>query len=95
MPCLEYKVKGFCRRFSARIGGMPRLPITQAILQALKAVRYGHQSYLTRVRFVAAIRLALSQAGIDVKPYSGHSFQIGVATTVTVWGSGLSKQGAG
>ena len=34
---------------------------------------------LTRVYLVAAVRSALSQAGINVQGYSGHSFRIGAA----------------
>lgn len=37
--------------------------------------------YLTRARFVVAIRTALAVAGIDASRYSGHSFRIGAATT--------------
>ena len=36
---------------------------------------------LTRQRFVAAVRDALSQAGIAANSYAGHSFRIGAATT--------------
>ena len=36
---------------------------------------------LTRPRFVAEFRTAVAAAGIDPKPYSGHSFRIGAATT--------------
>ena len=39
--------------------------------------------YLTRVRFVAAMREALKEAGFDPSRYAGHSFQIGAATTAT------------
>ena len=35
---------------------------------------------LSRPRFVTKIKRALSAAGIDPKPYSGHSFRIGAAT---------------
>lgn len=35
---------------------------------------------LTRERFVAKVRSVLTAAGIDCKPYSGHSFRIGAAT---------------
>ena len=38
MPCLEYVVKGFRRRFSSKSRGRPRLPITPAILRALKVM---------------------------------------------------------
>ena len=189
MPRLEYVVKGFRRRFSSKSRGRPRLPITPAILQALKVVwssdadqftasmlwaasclcffgflrsgevvvpsdssvdaaahlcfgdiaidsrtepsamtvhlkssktdpfrnrvslligtgnaeicpvaavlsymvqrgpapgplfRFSDGCYLTRARFVAALRSALSRTGIDEKLYSGHSFRIGAATT--------------
>ena len=37
--------------------------------------------YLTRVRFVAAMREALKEAGFDPSRYAGHSFRIGAATT--------------
>ena len=37
--------------------------------------------YLTRDRFVTAVRAALCTAGIDDSRYSGHSFRIGAATT--------------
>ena len=36
---------------------------------------------LTRDRFVEKVRQALTAANIDCKPYSGHSFRIGAATT--------------
>ena len=42
-------------------------------------LKYGH--LLTKDRFVAAVRRALSEAGIDSSAYSGHSFRIGVAMT--------------
>lgn len=35
---------------------------------------------LTRDRFVARVREALSTAGVNAKSYSGHSFRIGAAT---------------
>ena len=37
--------------------------------------------YLTRERFVASMRTALSRAGYTAKDYAGHSFRIGAATT--------------
>ena len=45
-------------------------------------------SFLTRAtcRFVVMIRSALLQAGIDAKPFLGHSFRIGVATTAALCG---------
>ena len=36
---------------------------------------------LTRQRFVIAVKAGLDKAGIDSNKYSGHSFQIGAATT--------------
>ena len=38
-------------------------------------------SPLTRSHLVKQVRQALSQKGIDVSKYSGHSFRIGAATT--------------
>ena len=35
---------------------------------------------LMRERFVTQVRAALTRAGIDCQPYSGHSFRIGAAT---------------
>ena len=40
--------------------------------------------FLTCARFVAAVRSALVEAGLDAKLYSGHSFRIGAATTAAV-----------
>ncbi len=39
--------------------------------------------YLTRERFVAAVREALRTSGVDPSRYAGHSFRIGAATTAT------------
>ena len=38
-------------------------------------------SPLTRTQLVAAVRQALSAAGLDTSGYSGHSFRIGAATS--------------
>ena len=38
-------------------------------------------NYLTRERFVTAIRTALAAAGINPSHYAGHSFRIGATTT--------------
>ena len=37
--------------------------------------------YLTRERFVVAVRMALRRAGLDPTWYAGHSFRTGAATT--------------
>ena len=37
--------------------------------------------FLTREAFVAAVRAALTEAGLVAKDYAGHSFRIGAATT--------------
>lgn len=37
--------------------------------------------YLTRDRFIRAVREALTAAGVDASKYAGHSFRIGAATT--------------
>ena len=42
--------------------------------------RFEDHRLLTKSRFIAKVREALSSAGIDAKPYSGHSFRIGAAT---------------
>ena len=42
--------------------------------------------YLTRNRFVSALRAALGECGIDSALYAGHSFRIGVATTAALRG---------
>ena len=41
-------------------------------------------SFLTRERFVRAVREALLSAGLESTNYAGHSFQIGAATTVCI-----------
>lgn len=41
---------------------------------------------LVRLRFVAEIRQALADAGVDPRPYSGHSFRSGAATTAASQG---------
>ena len=43
-------------------------------------------SYLTQEKLVSCVRQALSAAGMDSKGYSGHSFQIGAATTAALQG---------
>ena len=53
-------------------------------------------AFLTRPRFVAAIRLlCLKQGSTPCRPYSGHSFRIGAATTAAscMRNSGLADQG--
>ncbi len=41
---------------------------------------------LTRTRFVAKVKGALTTAGVDQAGYSGHSFRIGAATTAAQQG---------
>ena len=41
---------------------------------------------LTRERFVAKVRGALTAAGIEENKYAGHSFRIGTATTAAQCG---------
>jgi len=79
-----------------RLGVDVFLGRTQKLLCPVTAVlRYLHQrgpeegplfkfadgKPLTRPRFVARIREALSQAGVSSERYSGHSFRSGAATT--------------
>lgn len=42
--------------------------------------------FLTRERFVAAVREALASSGVDSSKYCGHSFRIGAATTAAEQG---------
>ena len=42
--------------------------------------RFEDGQLLTKERFVVRVREALSQAGVNAKLYSGHSFRIGAAT---------------
>ena len=42
--------------------------------------------FLTRGRFVEAIRTTLNPAGVDHQKYCGHSFRIGAATTAAARG---------
>ena len=42
--------------------------------------RFEDKRLLTRDRFVARVREALSTAGVNAKSYSGHSFRIGATT---------------
>ena len=41
---------------------------------------------LTKERFMQAVRVALSAAGLNSATCSGHSFRIGVATTAALCG---------
>ena len=43
--------------------------------------RFEDSRYLTRGRFVTAIRSALVAVGVNLSHYAGHSFRIGAATT--------------
>ena len=42
--------------------------------------------FLTRDRFVAKVRVALTAAGLDYSQYAGHSLRIGAATTAALKG---------
>ena len=61
--------------------------IRPAIVRPFFVFRDG--SPLTRDRLVAAVRSALSHAGVDTAHYSGHSFRVGAATTAAR--AGLSQ----
>ena len=43
--------------------------------------RFEDGRILSKDRFISSVRQVLSAASVDAKPYSGHSFQIGAATT--------------
>ena len=51
--------------------------------------RFTDGRLLTRDRFVAAVRTALTAAGLDCSQYEGHSFRIGAATTAAANGQSL------
>ena len=42
---------------------------------------FSNGTFLTRERFVTAVRSALAAAGLNSSSYAGHSFRIGAATT--------------
>ena len=47
---------------------------------------FANGDHLTRDRFVAQLRQALTAAGMDCTLYAGHSFRIGAATTASMCG---------
>ncbi len=47
---------------------------------------FADSRYLTRQRFVAAVRDALGKTGVECSRYYGHSFRIGAATTAAARG---------
>ena len=44
--------------------------------------RFSDHTPLTKPHFITKVRETLAAAGVDCSSYSGHSFRIGVATTV-------------
>ena len=48
--------------------------------------QFSDSRYLTRSRFITALRTALREAGIDATQFAGHSFRIGAATTASLCG---------
>ena len=42
--------------------------------------------FLTRQRFIAAVRDAMGKAGVECSRYCGHSFRIGAVTTAAARG---------
>ena len=48
--------------------------------------QYKDGRFLTRQRFVEAVKAALQRAGVDQTKYNGHSFRIGAATTAAANG---------
>ena len=50
-------------------------------MEAGPLFRFSDGKVLTHQRFVTAVKTGLDKAGIDSSKYSGHSFQIGAATT--------------
>ena len=100
------KTDPFRKGVSLVIGkGSPELCPVAAVLDYM--VRRGNATgplfqfrdgrFLTRARFVAAVRSALVKVGLDARLYSGHSFRIGAATTAAFCGiyTGFIDQDAG
>ena len=71
----------------------PLCPVA-AVLSYLVSIKLGplfilqNGKPLTRARFVAEVREALEQSGVDSKHYSGHSFRSGAVTTAAKKGVG-------
>ncbi len=70
MPATE---EGLCR-FVARLG-------KDGLKHKTILFRIADGRYLTRQRFMAAMRDTLAEVGVECSRYSGHSFRIGAATT--------------
>ncbi len=77
--------------------GSPICPVTAMLEYVLiRGTRAGplflfkDGKLLTRSRFVERVRVALDKAGVDSRPFSGHSFRSGAATTAAKRGLGDS-----
>ncbi len=61
--------------------GTPLCPVEALLIYMGPLFRFRDGRPLTRTRFVAKVKGALTTAGVDQAGYSGHSFRIGAATT--------------
>ena len=66
--------------------GISRTWWSRVLLHVLLFSSLMDDNYLTRARFVAAVRAALREVSIDDSKYSGHSFRIGAATIAALQG---------
>ena len=80
----------FCQGFTIHLGATRKSLCPVASLLQFMALQGGGPGppfkwktgkYLTRTKFVASLRKALSAAGYDERKFAGHSFRIGAATT--------------
>ena len=84
------KTDPFCQGFTIHLGATCKSLCPVASLFQFMALLGGEPGplfkwksgkYLTRAKFVASLRKALSAAGYDERKFAGHSFRIGAAST--------------
>ena len=89
------KTDPFRQGFTIHLGATCKSLCPVASLLQFMALRGGEPGplfkwksgkYLTRAKFVASLRKALSAAGYDERKFAGHSFRIGAATTAAQCG---------
>ena len=86
MPKLQAIQVGVAKAHAFGKGPIPeQLPITPAILRAIKTVWSSSTPY-TKGRFIPKFWLALQAAGLVGPNFAGHSFRIGAATTAAELG---------
>ena len=72
MPQLEYVIKGFNAGLHTHLIAL--------VCLSLQIFIFTNGYFLTRDRFVRAVRSALNMIGVDSSHYVGHSFRIGAAS---------------